>query len=423
MLRILLIGKGGREHALAEALLRSPACSELVAAPGSDAIAELCACHPVDMSSLPDMVGLANEWKPDLVVIGPEAPLAMGLSDALTAAGFLVFAPSRAAARIESSKIWAKEMMRKAGVATADYEVFSQKESLREALKKASYPVVLKADGLCAGKGVAVCSDPESALAFSETLIIDPEHPLLLEEYLKGFEFSLIVAANGERFFAFPPAQDYKRIFDGDQGPNTGGMGAVSPVLRLSRQLEEEAIQRVITPVLKTLCKEGCPFRGFLYAGLMVTEKGLRVIEFNARFGDPEAEVILPCLEGDFAAALSALCEGREIPPLRFKKGCCLGLVLASRAYPAASGPATVIPHALLKEIQEDKHFFCFHMGTEKGEGKDFISNGGRVLFVGTLAADLSEARHRLYGLMDRHQENLRDFQYRRDIGRNATER
>lgn len=415
-MRILLIGSGGREMALLEALLRSPSVREVHCAPGSDAMAEMerCVCHPVSAGDLQGLLRLAQELQPELTVIGPEDPLANGLSDQLSAAGFRVFGPSRAAARIESSKAYAKKLMAAAAVPTASYRIYTDSASVLAYLSSSDtrYPLVLKENGLRAGKGVAVCRSREEALDFTAHLKLNAENSLLVEEFLEGFEFSLIVMAKGEAYFALPAAQDHKPVFDGNQGPNTGGMGAVSPVPRLSADQLAEAETRVIRPILRALKEDGNPFTGFLYAGLMATADGVQVIEFNARFGDPEAEVILPRIEGDFARAMLDLLEGLE-PALRIRPETCLGVVLSSPGYPGKVTEQPELPAELTAALPEG---MCgYHMGTEKLFGGGFRAKGGRVFMLCSLGTDIRECREKVYTKLS--SIDTAPFHYRRDIG------
>lgn len=415
-MRIFLIGSGGREMALLEALLRSPSVTEVHVAPGSDAMAGLpgAICHPVPASDPDGLLGLAHELSPDLTVVGPENPLANGVVDRLTKAGHRVFGPTRDAARIESSKSYAKRLMVEAGVPTAAYQIYTDHAEALEYLKAADtqFPLVLKENGLRAGKGVAVCHTREEALEFVEPLALDEENSLLVEEFLEGFEFSLIVLACGEDYYALPTAQDHKPIFDGNEGPNTGGMGAVSPVPRLSADQLFEAESRVIRPILRALKEDGNPFTGFLYAGLMATTNGVKVIEFNARFGDPEAEVILPRLEGDFAQALIHLMEGRDVL-LKIRPETCLGVVLSSPGYPGQVSEHPVLPDQLYTDLPEG--LSAYHMGTEKMPDGTFRAKGGRVLMLCASGLDIADCREKVYGHLD--SIDTEPFHYRKDIG------
>ncbi|MGE5408434.1 MAG: phosphoribosylamine--glycine ligase, partial [Syntrophothermus sp.] len=305
-MRALVVGGGGREHAIVRALGRSARVGEVLCAPGNAGIAADAACFPrVAADDVVAIVDLARERSVDLVAVGPEAALVAGVVDALEEAGIAAFGPSRAAAELEGSKAFAKELMREAGVPTAAHAVLRSREEALEALAGATYPTVLKADGLAAGKGVIVCPSEAEALAAVDVFFTErrfgADMPVVLEEFLEGEELSLLALCDGENVVPLAPAQDYKRIFDGDRGPNTGGMGSYSPVPGFGPEEVEAIADRVHRPVVAAMARRGVPFHGVLYAGLMITAAGPKVLEFNARFGDPETQVVLPLLEGDLA--------------------------------------------------------------------------------------------------------------------------
>jgi phosphoribosylamine---glycine ligase len=393
-----LIGSGGREHALAWKLRQSPQLDELHAAPGNPGIARLGECHPVRAEDGEGLLDLARSLETGLVVVGPEAPLVAGVADELRHAGVRVFGPSRGAARIEGSKSFAKDVMRAAGVPTA------------EPMAVARPPCVIKVDGLAAGKGVFVCPDQASldeALRAASRLA----QPLVIEELLEGQEVSLFALADGRNAVALAPARDYKRIGDGDTGPNTGGMGAYSPVAELSAADVEELLETVHRPVLAELAARGAPFVGLLYAGLMLTDSGPKVLEFNCRFGDPETQAILPRLQGDLLETLAAAAVG-DLGSAEVEVGdeAAVTIVLAGRGYPAGGDSGTPIEG--VEEAEADT--LVFHAGTAVHGGR-LVTNGGRVLNVTALGPSLEEAREAAYSACGRI--SFDGMQYRRDIG------
>jgi phosphoribosylamine--glycine ligase len=399
--RVLVVGSGGREHALAWKIAQSEALEELHVAPGNPGIARLARCHPLRVDDVEGLLGLCREWEIDLVVIGPEAPLVAGVADHLRRAGVTVFGPSAEAARIEGSKSFAKEVMASAGVPTAE-------------LAEAHGPCVVKADGLAGGKGVFVCRTQEEAdLALTQARALGDA--VVVEELLDGEEVSLFALTDGVEAVPLAPAQDFKRLRDGDEGPNTGGMGSYSPPPFLRPDEIEELVNLVHRPVLAELAERGSPFVGLLYAGLMLTDDGPRVLEFNCRFGDPETQAILPRLEGDFLGALAGAAEG-ALGGLDLSVGpeAAVSVVLAARGYPDA--PETGVELQGLDEAEETGAL-VFHAGTASRDGR-VLSAGGRVLNVTGTGDSVSEARARAYAAVE-----LIDFpgaQYRRDIASRA---
>ena len=397
-----MVGSGGREHALAWKLAQSPRLGELHAAPGNPGIAELGLCHPVRAGDAEGLLGLCRSQRIDLVVIGPEAPLVAGIGDRLRRAGVAVFGPSAAAARIEGSKSFAKDVMRAAGVPAA------------AELDAPRAPCVVKADGLAAGKGVFVCrTQAEVDAALPRANAFGAE--VVVEELLEGEEVSVFALTDGAGALALPPAQDAKRLLDGDGGPNTGGMGSYSPVPLLEADDVEEIVEAVHRPVIEELARRGAPFVGLLYAGLMLTEDGPRVLEFNCRFGDPETQAILPRLEGDLLAALEGSASGSlEVASLRAEVQAAVTVVLASPGYPEAAEPGIEIRGI---EAARAAGALVFHAGTALRDGR-LVSAGGRVLNVTALGTTCAEARERAYeavALID-----LPGALYRRDIALKA---
>ncbi len=384
-MRVLLLGSGGREHALAWKLSQSPLLTELHAAPGNPGIAALGNCHPVRAEDGEAVLGLARALDVDLVVVGPELPLVEGLADVLRSMGIAVFGPSRGAAAIEGSKSFAKAVMRKAGVPTA------------ATLAEAVAPCVLKADGLAAGKGVVVCrTETEVAAGLQE--LEGFAGPLVIEELLEGPEVSVFALCDGVSAQALPVAQDFKRARDGDAGPNTGGMGSFAPVPGLDDGDAEVLVELACRPVLAELAAQGHPFVGMLFAGLMLTEAGPRVLEYNCRFGDPETQSVLPLVDGDLLAALAAAANG-ELDEARLgrKPGAAVTVVLAARDYPAAGdrgSPITGIAAA------EETGALVFHAGTALHDGA-VVTNGGRILDVTAVGDDLAAARAAAYRAAD----------------------
>jgi phosphoribosylamine---glycine ligase len=396
--KVLLVGSGGREHALAWRLAQDPGLEELHAAPGNPGIARLGRCHPVHAEDGEGLLALCRALQIDLAVIGPESPLVAGVGDLLRHAGIAVFGPSGAAARIEGSKRFAKDVLLAAGVPTA------------ETLAAARAPCVLKADGLAAGKGVFVCrTEPELDAGLSAVAAIAGEH--LVEELLEGREVSLFALADGSRALPLPPAQDFKRLEDGDRGPNTGGMGSFSPAPGLTAGKASELVELVHRPVLEELSRRGAPFVGLLYAGLMLTAEGPRVLEFNCRFGDPETQSILPLLEGDLLAALAAAAAGDlSGVELGVSTEAAVTVTLAAGGYPAAGDRGSAIGGI---DEAEATGALVFHAGTALGDG-GVVTNGGRVLNVTATGPTFAAARARAYAGVERI--SFAGARYRTDI-------
>ena len=397
------MGSGGREHALAWKLSQSPSLESLHSAPGNPGIAALGECHPVRAEDGEGLLSLCRELGVDLVVVGPEAPLVVGLVDTLRRAGIAVFGPTRAAARIEGSKSFAKEVLEAAGVPTA------------ARLAVARPPCVVKADGLAAGKGVFVCRTQEeldAGLHGAAALGGD----LVVEELLEGDEVSLFAVTDGRDAVALAPAQDFKRIGDEDTGPNTGGMGSYSPVSGLGEPEVEELLETVHRPVLEELGRRGSPFSGLLYAGLMLTHEGPRVLEFNCRFGDPETQSILPLVEGDLLGALWGAATGELDANLSIGEGAAVTVVLASGDYPERGDTGVPIDGI---EAAEATGALVFHAGTARHDGR-LVTSGGRILGVTGIAGDLGAARGAAYEAADRIE--FAGMQFRRDIALAAAE-
>jgi phosphoribosylamine--glycine ligase len=406
----LLIGSGGREHALAAALNRDTTLEELHVAPGNPGIAEIALCHQIDINDNNAIVELAKKLTIDLVVIGPEKPLVNGVADALSRANIACFGPSKAAAQLEGSKDFAKQVMRDAGVPTAKSFTCNNRGEIEKALDAFGAPYVVKHDGLAAGKGVVVTDDRDEAIAHA--LLSDQ---VVIEEFLDGPEVSLFGISDGKTVIPMQPAQDFKRAFDGDLGPNTGGMGAYSPLPWAPDDIMEETLDQVLNPTIKEMAARGTPFVGLLYAGLALTSRGTKVIEFNARFGDPETQVLLPRLKTPLAQLLFATATKNleNFQQLDWSDESAVTVVLASEGYP--SDPKIGEP---ITGIQTNSNSSVFHAGTQMRDGV-LHSAGGRVLTVTGLGSDLTQARDAAYRTISRI--SLPGSHYRSDIALNAS--
>jgi phosphoribosylamine--glycine ligase len=408
-MKILLVGSGGREHALGAGLQADPACTELHVAPGNPGIAQFAQCHPLVVTDNQAILELAQRLNIDLVVIGPELPLVNGVADILRAANFAVFGPSKDAAQLEGSKNFAKEVMRDAGVPTAHSFTCTTQEEIEIALDAFGAPYVVKDDGLAAGKGVVVTNDRQEAL----------DHALackrvVIEEFLNGPEVSLFGISDGTTIVPMQPAQDFKRAFDGDEGPNTGGMGAYSPLPWAPSDIIEDTYKQVLAPMIAEMAARGTPFVGLLYAGLALTDHGTRVIEFNARFGDPETQVLIPLLKTPLATLLYNAATGNlKETTLDWKDDSAVTVVLAAEGYPMAPKSGGVIAgFSAIENVQ------IYHAGTAHSD-QGVVASGGRVLTVTGIGEDLTEARNLAYRAIS--QISLSGSFYRTDIALNAS--
>jgi phosphoribosylamine--glycine ligase len=418
-MKVLVIGSGGREHALCWGLRKSAFVEELFCAPGNPGIAEVADCLPVSAGDIVELADLAEKLQFDLTVVGPELPLSLGIADEFAKRELPIFGPSRLAAQIESSKVFAKEFFRRHGIATAKAEVCASKEEAERAIRKSGYPCVLKADGLAGGKGVLVVESREDAdralsLFFEERVFGAGGDRILVEEFLRGNEASFLAVCDGVTAEPLPTARDYKKVYEGDRGPNTGGMGCHSPAGILDAATSQQVMKEIIWPTLRGLEAEGRSFSGVLYAGLMLTDSGPKILEYNARFGDPETEVIVPRLQTDLAALLIAATR-RELfrfQPLEIKPEACAAVVLCSAGYPGNFERGKTIEG--VNEAANLPSVEIFHAGTAR-EGDRLVTAGGRVLVVTACAPTIGEAASRAYEAAD--VIRFEGKHVRRDIG------
>lgn len=406
-MKILVIGKGGREHALAWKLNQSPLVDKVYIAPGNPGTATFGINVDIKDSDIKALADFAEKEKIDLTVVGPETTLALGAADEFEARGLKIFGPRKDVARLESSKDFAKHIMNKYNVPTGAYETFTDFENAKAYVLKHGAPIVIKEDGLKAGKGVTVAMKIEEAMEALEIAFAIPDNKVVIEEYLDGFEFSLIALAHEDKVIPLEVGQDHKRVFDGDKGPNTGGMGVYSPVRRVTKEIIDASVNEIIRPTLEGLKKEGLPFTGFIFAGIMDTKEGVKTIEFNARFGDPEAEAILPRMESDLVQLILDIMNGKETE-VKWSEKTTVGVVLASEGYPASSTSNAEI------EIEDGMESILFHMGTKEENGK-LYTNGGRVLIVVAEGDTLAEAKEKAYS--DIEKIKCEKLFFRHDIG------
>ena len=421
-MRVLVVGGGGREHALVHSFAQSPLAERIFCAPGNAGTATEADNVPLAADDLPGLLDFARREQVDLTVVGPEAPLVAGLTDLFEEHGLAVFGPGREAARLEGSKVFAKEVMAEGGVATGVYRKHTTPESaLADLSGRADYPLVVKADGLAAGKGVLICADEAEARAAVEACFVSREFGqagdvLVVEEFLDGSEVSLLVLCDGRTAVPLAPAQDYKRIFAGDQGPNTGGMGSYCPVPGFEEAAVDAAMDRVIEPVLSALRTRGVTYRGVLYAGLIVTAEGVKVLEFNCRFGDPETQAVLPRLGSDLLELCAAAAQGDLAgADVLWKPQDCVTVVLASAGYPASSRKGDVIEGLDAAATLDD--VTVYHAGTARQDGR-VVTAGGRVLAVSALGNGFAAARERAYDAVGRI--SFDGMQVRPDIAERA---
>ena len=419
-MKVLVVGSGAREHAIVRSIARDPSVEEVVAAPGNPGIAELATCLPLagGVTDSAGVVALAGEVAADLVVIGPEAPLVAGVADAVRAAGIPCFGPSAEAARLEGSKAFAKEVMSAAEVPTGLAHVCTTLEEVEAALDAFGAPHVVKDDGLAAGKGVVVTDDRAQALEHARACLAKPDGAVVVEEFLSGPEVSLFCLCDGTTVVPLSPAQDFKRVRDDDEGPNTGGMGAYSPLDWAPEDLADDVVRRVAQPVVDEMHRRGTPFVGVLYVGLALTSRGPRVIEFNARFGDPETQVVLARLRSPLGSLLLGAATGHleNVPPLRWSDEHAVTVVVAAEGYPAT--PRTGDPVTGADDVVGAPTAYVLHAGTARDAEGTLVSAGGRVLSVVATGATLAEARERVYAAVAGI--GLRGSHHRTDIALRA---
>ncbi len=420
-MKVLVVGSGGREHVLVWKIKQSNRIQSIYCAPGNGGIADIAECIDIQATDIPRLVAFARDNHIDLTVIGPEAPLVEGIVDAFDAENLRIFGPCKAAARLEGSKVFAKEFMYRHNIPTAEFEVFDDIDKAKKYISKAVYPLVIKADGLAAGKGVIICNNMEEgnhALddIMSHKIFKSAGDRVVIEECLKGEELSILAISDGKTYRMFEPSQDHKRIFDGDLGPNTGGMGAYSPVPIATVELINEIEHAIISPVIKGMREEGTLFKGILYCGLMITEDGPKVLEFNVRFGDPEAQVVLPRMRNDIVELMLLACDGRlDEVCMEWDSRSCVCVVMASSGYPGKYEKGKQITG--LDDILQQDGDYVFHAGTLKDNG-EIITAGGRVLGVSSLGDSLEDAIQRVYKAVDKI--HFDGCFFRKDIGAKA---
>ena len=412
---VLVVGGGGRCHAIVDALSRSPQVGKIYCAHGNAGIAAQAECVPLKDTQVMELRDFALQNAVDLTVVGPEVALAAGISDVFREAGLRIFGPSKAAATIESSKDFAKRLMAKYSIPTASYRTFDDYEEALGYVRNGSFPVVLKYDGLAAGKGVVIPETFEEADTTLKDMLLDDRFgkgKVVVEEFLTGPEFSFMCFVDGEKVWPMALSQDHKRAYEGDKGPNTGGMGAYSPLPFITEEDREYALEHIMKPVAAAMVAEGCPFKGVLYGGLMKTPSGIKVIEFNCRFGDPETEVVLPLLESDIYDIFSAVADDAPMPEIRWKNQASMGFVMASEGYPGPYGKG--FPIEGLEDALSDPAVRIYHMGTAVKDGQ-LVTSGGRVLMVIGSGDTLLQAHDKALEAVGKIKcDNL--F-YRRDIG------
>ncbi len=415
MKKVLVIGGGGREHAIVDALSRSPQVEKIYAVPGNAGMAAQATCVKIGECDFPAIIELVKNEGIDLTVVGPEVPLSKGIADEFAKEGLRIFGPSAAAAQIEASKDFAKKIMYKYGVPTAAYKTFEDYSEALEYVKAGTFPVVLKYDGLAAGKGVVIPETLSEAEEVLKDMLLDDKFgkgKVVVEDFLTGPEFSFMCFVDRENVYPMVIAQDHKRAFEGDKGPNTGGMGAYSPVPIIPHEDVQFALENILKPVAAGMVAEGCPFKGVLYGGLMKTPSGVKVIEFNCRFGDPETEVVLPRLKSDIYTIFSAIADGEPVGPIEWDPAPVMGFVMASKGYPGSYAKGAVIEG--LEDALSDEDVTVYHMGTKEEDGV-LKTSGGRVMMVLSRGVSLQRAHDKALAAVEKIKcDNL--F-FRRDIG------
>ena len=400
-MKILIVGGGGREHAIAVAVAESPKADKIYCAPGNAGIAEMAECVPIGVDEFDRIASFAKEKEVDLVIVGPDDPLAAGLVDVLEEAGLRVFGPRKNAAILEGSKAFSKDLMKKYNIPTAAYETFDDAKKAEAYLETADYPVVLKADGLALGKGVLICNTKEEALEGVKSIMLDKQfgaagNRMVVEEFMTGREVSVLSFVDGKTIRIMTSAQDHKRACDGDKGLNTGGMGTFSPSPFYTKEVDDFCKQYIYQPTVDAMAKEGREFKGIIFFGLMLTQKGPKVLEYNARFGDPEAQVVLPRMKNDIVDVMEACIDGTlDKIDLQFEDNAAVCVVLASRGYPVKYEKGLKISG--LEKFKDADGYYCFHAGTKFDSQGNIVTNGGRVLGITATGDDLKAARANAY--------------------------
>ncbi|KLV18207.1 phosphoribosylamine--glycine ligase [Niallia circulans] len=413
-MKVLVIGRGGREHAICTKVSESEKVETVFVAPGNVGMTDVAERVAIEETEVEKLVDFALTQKIDLTIVGPEVPLLLGVVDAFQAAGLKVFGPNQRAAEIEGSKSFAKDLMKKYQIPTGEYQTFSDYEAAKAYIEEMGAPIVIKADGLAAGKGVTVAMNLEEALESIQEMLVGEKFgsasaTVVIEEFLAGEEFSLMSFVNGETVIPLEIAQDHKRAFDGDKGPNTGGMGAYSPVPHIDPAIVQTAIETIVKPTAKAMIAEDRTFTGILYAGLIATDKGPKVIEFNARLGDPETQVILPRMKSDLVEVILSILNG-ETPSIEWYEEDMLGVVIAAKGYPGAYEKGAVI-----QGLDKMEDVSIFHAGTDLSETGAFTTNGGRVLLVAAKSRTLKAAQDKVYKELEKLESD--GIFYRKDIG------
>lgn len=419
-MKVLIVGRGGREHALCEKVAASPRVREVFVTPGNPGMSVVATILPYGESDHREIVDFCKLQRIDLVIIGPEKPLVEGLSDRLTHEGICVFAPSQRAAQIEGSKSFAKDLMTKYNIPTGKYQVFSDFSSAQKYVESSPLPVVIKADGLASGKGVVIATTRAEAVEALQKMMVEKRFgsassQVVIEEFLEGEEFSLMALVHGELVVPLDVAQDHKKAFEGDQGPNTGGMGAYSPVPQISSSVVADAVATIVEPTARALVQGGMPFTGILYAGLIVTKEGAKVIEFNARLGDPETQVLLPRLESDLVEVIGELLSGKK-PELRWSSKAVVGVVVASQGYPDSFTPGVPLP-----SFAQHEAVHIYYSGVTQNDSGELLSDGGRVYLAACEGDTLGEARQKVYDFLESYRHP--NLFYRTDIAYRALSR
>ncbi|GGP08046.1 phosphoribosylamine--glycine ligase [Oceanobacillus neutriphilus] len=413
-MKILVVGRGGREHSIVKKLKENQQLKKIYAAPGNAGMEEDAECIPIDEMNIEELAAFAKEAKVDLTIVGPENPLNAGIANHFHQENLAIFAPSKEAAWLEGSKSYAKDFMKKYDIPTASYGVFQDAVQAKKRIAETGAPIVIKADGLAAGKGVIVAMTEEEANQAIDNMLVDKAFDqagstVVIEEYLEGAEFSLMAFVHEDKVYPMMAARDHKRAFDNDEGPNTGGMGAFAPIPDLTEEAFEFSVEQILKKTAEGMIKEGRPFTGILYAGLMLTKNGPKVIEFNTRFGDPETQVVLPLLKNDLVQVMQDVLAKKN-PKLEWHKEACVGVVLASEGYPGQYSKGNPLPHF------DDEDTYIIHAGTKKAP-EAFVSDGGRVLLVGGRAETLTQAAAKVYQQLDKAELNG-NFFYRSDIAK-----